>query len=140
MIRRPPRSTLTYTPSTFTTLSRSDYALASSLAESSGFNALRKPENPTAFDLYNKDADGYTQRSLNASLGYRWQAGHHIGLTAYNGYMNGDYDSGSDPRRAYAIPRQQAYSITSTDDIPYALQSVQMFGFSKAFEIGRTSR
>src|SRR3546814_7051876 len=66
-----------------------DYALSSSLAESSGFNALRKTENPTAFDLYNKDADGYTQRSLNALLGYRWQAGHHIGLTASNGYMNG---------------------------------------------------
>src|SRR3546814_5716471 len=88
MIRRPPRSHRTDTLVPYTTLFRSisgaqdgwDYALSSSLAESSGFNALRKPENPTAFDLYNKDADGYTQRSLNASLGYRWQAGHHIGL------------------------------------------------------------
>src|SRR3546814_12070766 len=108
MIRRPPRSHRTDTLVPYTTLFRSisgaqdgwDYALSSSLAESSGFNALRKPENPTAFDLYNKDDDGYTQRSLNASLGYRWQAGHHIGVTAYNGYMNGDYDSGPEARKS----------------------------------------
>ncbi|HWK71828.1 TonB-dependent receptor domain-containing protein [Pollutimonas sp. M17] len=115
-----------------------DYALSSSLAESGGFNATRRPEKPTAFDMYNKDDDGYTQRSLNASLGYRWQAGHHIGLTAYNGYMNGDYDAGSDPRRAYAITRQQAYSITSTDDITDAWQSVLRFGYSKEFVDSRS--
>src|SRR5690606_14884969 len=95
-------------------------------------------EKPTAFDMYNKDDDGYTQRSLNASLGYRWRAGHHIGLTAYNGYMNGDYDAGSDPRRAYAITRQQAYSITSTDDITDAWQSVLRFGYSKEFVDSRS--
>src|SRR3546814_10592237 len=52
--------------------------------------------------------------------------------------MNGDYDSGSDPRRAYAITRQQAYSITSTDDITDAWQSVLRFGFSKEFVDSRS--
>src|SRR3546814_15295265 len=52
--------------------------------------------------------------------------------------MNGDYDSGSDPRRAYAITRQQAYSITSTDDITDACQSVLRFGFSKEFVASRS--
>jgi vitamin B12 transporter len=116
-----------------------DYALSSSLAESSGFNALRRPEQPTGFDSYNKDADGYTQRSLNASLGYRWLEGHHIGLTAYNGYINGDYDSGPDPRRAYAITRQQAYSVTSTDDITDYWQSVLRFGYSREFVDSRSA-
>src|SRR5690606_19095338 len=51
---------------------------------------------------------------------------------------NGDYDAGSDPRRAYAITRQQAYSITSTDDITDAWQSVLRFGYSKEFVDSRS--
>lgn len=103
-----------------------DYALSSSMAESSGFNAT----NPLS-GSYNRDADGYSQNSLSGSLGYRWAAGHHIGLTAYNGYIDGDFDNGSDPRRAHSITRQQAYTLTSTDDITDYWQSVLRLGFSK---------
>jgi vitamin B12 transporter len=104
-----------------------DYSLSSSLAESSGFNATR-PEEP--FGAFNRDADGYSQRSLAATLGYRWRAGHHIGISAYNGYTNGDYDNGPTDHPTYTLTRQQIYSITSTDDITANWQSVLRFGFS----------
>lgn len=104
-----------------------DYALSSSMAESSGFNATNALSGS-----FNPDADGYSQNSLSGSLGYRWAPGHHVGLTAYNGYINGDFDMGAgDPRSAYSITRQQAYTLTSTDDITDYWQSVLRFGFSK---------
>ncbi|GAB2886091.1 TonB-dependent receptor [Paralcaligenes sp. KSB-10] len=102
-----------------------DYSLSSSMAESSGFNAT------TASNFsYNKDADGYSQHTLAGSLGYRWRPGHHIGITAYNGYIRGDYDAGG-ISPAYAITRQQIYSLTSTDDVTDYWQSVLRFGFSR---------
>ncbi|RTZ39755.1 TonB-dependent receptor [Candidimonas sp. SYP-B2681] len=103
-----------------------DYALSTSMAESNGFNA----SSPVS-GSFNRDADGYSQHALSGSLGYRWKPGHHIGLTAFNGYIDGDFDSGSDPRVAHAITRQQAYTLTSTDDITDYWQSVLRFGLSK---------
>lgn len=106
-----------------------DYALSSSMADSSGFNATT-PENIYS---YHPDKDGYRQNSLSGSLGYTWKPGHHVGLTAYNGYMNGDYDAGEDVYPAYGITRQQAYTLTSTDDITDRWQSVLRFGLNKEY-------
>ncbi|PLC48830.1 TonB-dependent receptor [Pollutimonas subterranea] len=106
-----------------------DYALSSSMADSSGFNATN--QNNTF--SYHPDQDGYRQNSLSGSLGYTWKPGHHVGLTAYNGYMNGDYDAGEYAHPAYGITRQQAYTLTSTDDINDHWQSVLRFGMSKEY-------
>lgn len=103
-----------------------DYSLASSMADSGGFNAT----NPNS-DLYAPDTDGYSQHSLSGSLGYRWQPGQHIGLTAYNGYIQGDYDSGTFGPPAYTISRQQAYTLTSTNEITDSWESVLRLGLSK---------
>jgi vitamin B12 transporter len=105
-----------------------DYSLSGSMADSSGFSATNELSGPYA---YNKDKDGYTQHSLSGSLGYRWKPGHHLGLTAYNGYMNGDFDSGFSATPPYSTTRQEVYSVTSTDDITDYWQSVLRFGFAK---------
>ncbi len=111
-----------------------DYSLAASMADSTGFSAT----NPLSGAFtYNGDRDGYTQHALSGSLGYRWRPGHHIGLIAYNGYIDGQFDSGPDPRPAHTLTRQQAYSLTSTDDITDYWQSVLRFGFSKEFNESR---
>ncbi|MGB6105605.1 MAG: TonB-dependent receptor [Pusillimonas sp.] len=110
-----------------------DYALAASMADSGGFNATNLYSSS-----YNSDRDGYSQHALSGSLGYRWSPGHHIGLTAYNGYINGDFDMGADTLPAYAITRQQAYTLTSTDDINDVWQSVLRFGFSKEYGDSRS--
>jgi vitamin B12 transporter len=102
-----------------------DYGISASLADSEGFNAIDSPNT-------SKDKDGYTQRALSASLGYRWMPGHHIGLTTYNGYNHGDTDAymaSLDP--AYAVTRQQIHAITSTDDITDYWQSVLRFGLTR---------
>ncbi|MBP6020722.1 MAG: TonB-dependent receptor [Burkholderiaceae bacterium] len=104
-----------------------DYSLASSMAESSGFNAT----NPDAGFLYDPDTDGYSQHALSGSLGYRWRPGQHIRLTAYNGYIDGDYDSGPSMTPVHGISRQQAYTLTSTNEITDTWESVLRLGFSK---------
>lgn len=111
-----------------------DYALSSSMAESSGFNATR-PES----SAYDPDRDGYSQHTLSGSLGYRWAADHHIGITAYNGYINGDYDAAFGANPAYSITRQQVYSVTNTDDLTDYWQSVLRFGYSKEAAEDRSS-
>lgn len=107
-----------------------DYALTASMADSDGFSAT----NPAvAFGNHDPDKDGYHQHSLSGSLGYRWASGHHLGLTFYNSYINGDYDAGVWGPPAYALTRQQAYSLTSTNDITTNWQSVLRFGLSKEY-------
>src|SRR5690606_27962674 len=110
-----------------------DYALSASMADSSGFNATNFQSGS-----YNNDRDGYSQHTLSGSLGYRWSPGHHLGLTAYNGYMDGDFDMGMGTLPAHAITRQQAYTLTSTDDITDRWQSVLRFGFSKEYGDSRS--
>jgi len=107
-----------------------DYALSSSYATSDGFSAT---DRNAGASIYNPDADGYTRHSLSGSLGYRWKPGHRIGITAYNSYINGDYDSGPSSAPAYFITRQQAYSLSSTDNITDYWESVLQFGFTKEF-------
>lgn len=104
-----------------------DYSLSSSLAQSSGFNASNR-NNPN----FNSDLDGYSQHSLSGSLGYSWAPGHRIGLTALNNFTNGDYDAG-DLHPAYSITRQQAHTLTSTDDLADFWQSSWRFGLSKEY-------
>ncbi|KAA0890679.1 TonB-dependent receptor domain-containing protein [Pusillimonas sp. ANT_WB101] len=106
-----------------------DYALAASKAQSEGFNATNRHN---AFG-YNADKDGYDQHALSGSLGYRWAPGQHIGLTAYNGYINGDYDAGEFSHPAYSLTRQQAYTLTSTNEITSWWESVLRYGFSKDY-------
>ena len=108
-----------------------DYSISSSMAESSGFNATRRPEQAGPFDQYNRDADGYTQRAVSASLGHSWKPGHRVGLTAYNGYTDGDYDNGALNEPAYTITRQQAYTLSSSNDMTEYWQSELRFGYSK---------
>ncbi|HEY9459816.1 MAG TPA: TonB-dependent receptor [Paralcaligenes sp.] len=104
-----------------------DYGLSSSLAQSSGFNASNR-DNPN----FNSDADGYSQHSLSGALGYSWAPGHRVGVTALNNYTNGDYDAG-ELHPAYSITRQQAYTVSSTDDLTSFWQSMWRFGLSKEY-------
>lgn len=110
-----------------------DYALSAGMASSSGFNATNRQSGS-----YNPDRDGYEQHSLSGSLGYRWSPGHHIGLTAYNSYIDGDFDMGDGALPVHSITRQQAYTLTSTDDITDYWQSVLRFGFSKEHNDSRS--
>ena len=105
-----------------------NYALTASMAESGGYSTTTPA---VAFGNHHPDDDGYSQHTLAGSLGYRWAAGHHLGVSFYNSYINGDYDSGGWTHPAYALTRQQAYSITSTNDITANWQSVLRFGLSK---------
>lgn len=91
-----------------------DYSLASSYGTSDGFNAT----NPLLDWAYNPDKNGYTQHGLSGSLGYEWAQGQHLGLTAINTYMDGQFDNGStEPRTPRALTRQQAYGLTSTNKL-----------------------
>ncbi|NYT25779.1 TonB-dependent receptor [Alcaligenaceae bacterium] len=105
-----------------------DYSLSASMAESGGYSTTT-PE--AAFGNHHPDDDGYSQHTLAGSLGYRWAPGHHLGASFYNSYINGDYDSGQWSHPAYALTRQQAYTVTSTNDITANWQSVLRFGLSK---------
>ncbi|CAM5312211.1 TonB-dependent receptor domain-containing protein [Alcaligenes faecalis] len=90
-----------------------DYSLASSYGTSDGFNAT----NPLSFS-YNPDKNGYTQHGLNGSLGYEWAQGQHLGLTAINSFMDGQFDNGLSERRTPSTQtRQQAYGLTSTNKL-----------------------
>ncbi|MGB7482098.1 MAG: TonB-dependent receptor [Castellaniella sp.] len=110
-----------------------DYSLSTSAASSKGFDALRrrKADNKAIVGYY-PDKDGYRSHAVSGTLGYRWAEGHRIGLTAYNGYTDGDYDNEYTPYpNTHAIYRQQAYSLTSTDIITDWWESDLRFGFSK---------
>ncbi|TEA78293.1 TonB-dependent receptor domain-containing protein [Allopusillimonas ginsengisoli] len=105
-----------------------NYAFSASMAESSGFNSSNPDAGPYS---YHDDKDGYSQHSLSGSVGYRWKPGHHVGITAYNSYINADYDAGAFAHPAYSLNRQQAYSITSTDALTDYWESVLRLGLSK---------
>lgn len=92
-----------------------DYNLAGALNNSDGFNSTRstkaQPNNP--------DKDGYDSHSFNGRLGYEWRAGHRLDFTAYNAYINGDFDAFTDPTYAQenTQTRQQIYSISSSNQL-----------------------
>src|SRR5690606_4456585 len=101
-----------------------DYSLTGSLADSDGFTAMQAPAHP--------DRDGYRQTSVAANLGYEWRHGHHVGISAYNGYNRAEVD-GYDPdlEPVWALTRQQIYSLTSTNDITADWQSVLRLSLNK---------
>lgn len=116
-----------------------DYSLAAGYGQSRGFNATRKSNYS-----YNPDRDGYYQNSVLGSLGYTWAPGHRIGLTAYNAYLNGQYDNGQSYETGEyfndrATTRQQVYALSSTDDINGWWQSVARVGFSKDNQTNRNA-
>ncbi|ASR90858.1 MULTISPECIES: TonB-dependent receptor domain-containing protein [Alcaligenes] len=92
-----------------------DYSLASSYGTSDGFSAT----NPLAgIYTYNPDKDGYTQHGLTGSLGYEWAQGQHLGLTAINSYIDGQFDNGTSTSRPPSTQtRQQTYGLTSTNKL-----------------------
>lgn len=109
-----------------------DYSLSTSAASSQGFNATRRlTEDNRANGLYDPDKDGYRSHAVSGTLGYQWATGHHIGLTAYNGYTRGDYDAGISLPGAHALYRQQAYRLTSADRITDWWRSELSVGFTK---------
>lgn len=110
-----------------------DYAFSGFMSSSSGFNASR-PES--GMFTYNPDRDGYETHGFSGALGYTWQPGHHIGLNIFNSYVNADYDAGGfgDAR---TLTRQQAYALTSTNQITDRWESVLRFGLTKEFNEGR---
>jgi vitamin B12 transporter len=109
-----------------------DYSFSTSAATSKGFDATRRhtANNALNFNHY-PDKDGYRSHAVSGTLGYRWAEGHRIGLTAYNGYTRGDYDAGTFTSDAYALHRQQAYSLSSADRITDWWDSDLRFGFTK---------
>lgn len=109
-----------------------DYTFSGFMADSSGFNATRPEAGQFA---YNPDRDGYEQHGVSGSVGYTWKAGHHIGVSFLNNYIDGQFDAGpsSDPANARTITRQQAYAVTSTNEINDVWESTLRFGFSKDF-------
>lgn len=118
-----------------------DYSFSASAAGSKGFDAQRpRYSNDVPNDMHYPDKDGYRSHAVSGTLGYRWAEGHHIGLSAYNGYTDGDFDaSGYDPvtwnsyplDNVYSLYRQQAYALTSTDRITDQWESVLRFGWNK---------
>jgi len=110
-----------------------DYSFSASAATSKGFDALRRHKaNNSAIAGHYPDKDGYRSHSVSGTLGYRWAEGHRIGLTAYNGYLDGDYDNEfTRYPDTYAIYRQQAYGLSSTDRITDWWDSDLRFGFTK---------
>ncbi|NLC35794.1 MAG: TonB-dependent receptor [Alcaligenaceae bacterium] len=113
-----------------------DYSFSASMADSGGFNATNR--NSDAF-IYNDDKDGYSQHTLAGSLGYRWAEGQHLGLSFYNGYIDGDYDSGPGTAPTHTLTRQQTYSLTSTNAITAKWQSVLRLGLSKETSESRSA-
>jgi len=108
-----------------------DYALSAGYTQANGFEAT----TPANFS-HTPDRDGYYQGSFVGSLGYRWRAGHRIGLTAYSARLNAQYDNGPDFMTGdyfddRAVTRQQVYALSSTDDITDRWQSVLRVGYSK---------
>ena len=67
-----------------------DYALGAGRESSRGVSAIRPND---AFGLYNPDDDGYTRNFGNLNLGYTPAAGHRIGLTVIQTWLNSQYDS-----------------------------------------------
>lgn len=117
-----------------------DYSLSTSAESSQGFDATRAyttNKQPTLGHY--EDKDGYRSHSVSGTLGYRWTPDHHIGLTAYNGYIDGDFDGTFTDQfwvdhtqdNVYALTRQQAYSLTSTDQVTNTWKSELRLGWGR---------
>lgn len=102
-----------------------NYNLSAGVARSSGFDATES----YASDAY-PDKDGYRQNSVAGALGYQWKQGQRFDFSMYNGYINGDFDAGQ-AHPAISQTRQQAYTLSSTNQLTDFWQSVLRFGYAK---------
>jgi len=117
-----------------------DYSFSASAASSKGFDVMRRHfANNSSTDSWGHDLDddGYASRGWTGALGYRWAPGHRIGLTAYSSYLHADSD-GTQDDFPYAtednvrnLVRQEAYRVTSTDQITDRWESVLQFGWTR---------
>ncbi|WP_345796927.1 TonB-dependent receptor [Castellaniella sp. MT123] len=117
-----------------------DYSFSTSAANSKGFDVMRRNfANNTSTDSWghSPDKDGYYSHGWAGTLGYKWAQGHHIGLVAYNSYLHADSDGAADnfpyatENNVRNLVRQQAYGITSTDQITRIWESVLKFGWTR---------
>lgn len=106
-----------------------DYSIAAAYAQSGGYSATNKEAGPFS---YHNDDDGYTLANISGSIGYLIAPDHHLGISFFNGYSHGDFDSGPFYNDTYSISKQQVYSLTSSNQISDAWQSVLRFGFSQS--------
>lgn len=113
-----------------------DYRLAGSYASSDGFNATR--EKAGTF-TYNPDHDGYEQASLSGSLGYTWKPGNRLGISFYNGYINGQFDSGAYDTNTFGIMRQQSVAVTSNNRLTDWWESVLQVSLNRNIYDSRAS-
>ena len=97
------------------------YALTAGMADSSGYSTTTPA---AAFGNHHPDDDGYSQHSVTGAFGYRWSPGHRLDFSFYNSYIDGEYDAGEWTHPAHALIRQQAYSLSSTNDVTANWQSV----------------
>lgn len=113
-----------------------DYRLAGSYASSDGFNATREKAGALT---YNPDDDGYEQASLSGSLGYTWKPGNRLGITFYNGYNNGDFDSGAYDTHTFGIARQQSVALSSNNRLTDWWDSVLRVSFNRSLYDSRAA-
>lgn len=110
------------------------YSFNTSYAKSKGFNATNKD---APFGSYYKDKDGYHSNAFTGALSYEWADEQHIGVNAYNSYINGDFDAGdfdwqgNDVRDAFTQTRQQSYDIYSKNRLAKNWLSTLSLGLSK---------
>ncbi len=113
-----------------------DYRLAGSYASSDGFNATR--EKLGTF-TYNPDRDGFEQASLSGALGYTWKPGNRLGVSFYNGYTNGQFDSGAYDTNTFGIMRQQSVAVTSNNRLADWWESVLQVSVNRNIYDSRAS-
>ncbi len=113
-----------------------DYRLAGSYASSDGFNATREKLGEFT---YNPDRDGYEQASLSGSLGYTWKPGNRLGVSFYNGYTNGEFDTGAYDTNTFGIMRQQSVAVTSNNRLTDWWESVLQVSVNRNLYDSRAS-
>jgi len=117
-----------------------DYSLSGSMADSKGFDVMRRHfANNSSTDSWGHydDRDGYSSHAWSGTLGYRWAPGHRVGLTAYNGYLHADSDGTQESfpwltqDNVRNLVRQQAYSLSSEDQVTDWWESILKFGWGR---------
>lgn len=104
-----------------------NYRFAISSAKSDGYDATNE-NYPYGRE---PDKDGYHRHSISGALGYQLDANNSVQLTAYNSYVNADYDVGNPAASVTAKTRQQAYTVSSVNKINDLWQSTVRLGLSK---------
>lgn len=66
------------------------YALNASTYQTGGFNSVKNPKN----SAYNKDRDGFENKSISGNLAYSFAPGHEAGASVFYSDGESKYDSG----------------------------------------------